>query len=119
MRDKPGDLQRLLHIRDAINEAQNFVGNVSFDEFINNTMMCYACTKLIENVGEAAKHISLEVKSQFPAISWKRITGMRHILVHEYFGVDFEVLWNVMQTELPILKPQIQQIIDNLSPPSV
>lgn len=86
---------------------------------MTNSMMCYACTKLVENIGEAAKHISEEVKSMYPDIAWKRVTGMRHVLVHEYFGIDFEILWNVIQTELPVLKPQIQQIIDNLPPVAI
>jgi uncharacterized protein with HEPN domain len=65
-------------------------------------------------IGEAANHISAKIKSDYSEIAWTEIIGMRHVLVHEYFGVAIKLIWQVISEELSVLKVQTQQIIDNL-----
>ena len=74
--------------------------------------MRFACVKQIEIIGEAANFISPETKVLFSDLEWKQIIGMRHILVHEYFGMDFELVWQVIITDLPELKQKIEIVLN-------
>ncbi|WP_428660570.1 HepT-like ribonuclease domain-containing protein [Runella sp.] len=87
MKDRPGDKARLQHIYDAILEIESYTENSDIDEFLNNSMMRFACIKQIEIIGEAGNHISEEFRGKFKEIEWRKIVGLRNILVHEYFGV--------------------------------
>lgn len=108
MKDKLGDRQRLLHIYQAIIEIENYVAGSDAEAFLANSMMKYACVKQIEIIGEAANLITNETKENISLIPWKQIIGMRHMLVHEYFGVDFELIWQVISFNLPLLKKQVE-----------
>lgn len=76
------------HIIDAIIEIEKYVHQATEQEFLNNSMMRFTSIKQIEIIGEAANKISIEIKQKFTDIEWRQIIGFRHILVHEYFGVD-------------------------------
>jgi uncharacterized protein with HEPN domain len=115
MKGKPGDRQRLLHILDAIAEIQQYTANTDIKTFLANSMMRFACVKQIEIIGEAANTITPETRSIFTDLEWKQIIGMRHILVHEYFGVDFDLIWQVIVNDLPLLKERVLEIINTLS----
>lgn len=114
MRSKLGDRQRLLHILEAIEEIQVYTANTDLDSFLANSMMRFACVKQIEIIGEAANSITIETRSIFTELEWKQIIGMRHILVHEYFGVDFDLIWQVIINDLPQLKEKVKTIINYL-----
>ena len=114
MKEKMGDKQRLLHILDAISEIENYTKGVALESFLSNSMMRFASIKQIEIIGEAANYVTPEIKQQFSEIEWGQITGMRHILVHEYFGVDADLVWQVIMHDLPLLKIKIKQIVDLL-----
>jgi uncharacterized protein with HEPN domain len=111
MKGKLGDRQRLLHILEAIDEIQRYTSNTDLKGFLSNSMMRFACVKQIEIIGEAANTITTETKSIFTDLEWKQIIGMRHILVHEYFGVDFDLIWQVITNDLPELKEKVGDII--------
>lgn len=111
MKGKLGDKPRLLHISDAIMEIEYYTTGVDFHTFQNNSMMRFATIKQIEIIGEAANMITEETKNQFKNIDWHKIIGMRHILVHEYFGVDNDVIWQVITEHIPKLKTEVQQMI--------
>jgi uncharacterized protein with HEPN domain len=115
MKDRLGDRQRLLHIQDSIVEIQAYVAGIGIDGFLSNSMMRFACIKQIEIIGEAANHISAETRLKFSDIEWTKITGMRHILVHEYFGVDFELIWQVIINDLPDLQQKVSAILNFIS----
>ena len=108
MKDKLGDRQRLLHIYEAIIDIESYVSGSSVESFLANSMMKYACVKQIEIIGEAANLIGNETKEIMPEIPWKQIVGMRNLLVHEYFGVDFELIWQVITFNLPVLKEVVE-----------
>jgi len=112
MKGKIGDLQRLLHIIDSITEIENYTSKVSLDEFLSNSMMRFASIKHIEIIGEASNYISEETKNRFTDIQWKQIIGMRHILVHEYFGIDDHLIWQIIINDIPKLKEAILLIIN-------
>jgi uncharacterized protein with HEPN domain len=111
MKGKAGDRQRLTHILEAIDEIQHYTENVELKSFLANSMMRFACVKQIEIIGEAANYITPETKAFFSDLEWKQIIGMRHILVHEYFGIDFDLIWQVILDDLPQLKAKIIKAI--------
>lgn len=114
MRGKIADKQRLLHIIDAIAEIEDYVQNANVDIFNRNKMMQFACIKQIEIIGEAANNITSETKDKITTVNWKQIIGMRHILVHEYFGIRTNLIWQVITDEIPDLKSKIVAVIDTL-----
>ncbi len=114
MRNNSGDIIRLQHVFDAIEEIEDYIRNINFNEFMNNSMMRFACIKQMEIIGEASNHISEEVKNNFSEIEWNQIIGMRNIFVHEYFGIDSKLVWEIIVTDIPHLKKSIQRIITDL-----
>jgi uncharacterized protein with HEPN domain len=115
MKGKIGDCQRLLHILEAIGEIETYTQNTNLKSFLSNSMMRFACIKQIEIIGEAANLITSETKALFSDIEWLQIIGMRHILVHEYFGVDFDLIWQVIIDDLPVLKEKVTTIISKMN----
>ncbi|MEN9952396.1 MAG: hypothetical protein RLZZ520_664 [Bacteroidota bacterium] len=74
-------------------------------------MMRFASVKQIEIIGEAANNISEETKEKFSEIQWRQITGLRHVLVHEYFGIDSRLIWQIIVNDIPTLKLQIKEVL--------
>ena len=114
MRGRIGDKVRLLHILDAIGEIEGYILQTDFKAFLNNSMMRFACVKQLEIIGEASGQISEETKQQFPEVEWNKMKGMRNILVHEYFGIDTRVVWEIIIDDLPGLKKQVEEILKSI-----
>lgn len=114
MKGRFGNKQRLEHALDAIAEIENYTANQTLSQFLTNSMMRFACIKQLEIVGEACNHIDPSVKEAFPEVEWRKVTGLRHILVHEYFGVDSALIWDVITNDLPILKSWLTHIVETL-----
>ena len=112
MKSSLGDEARLEHIIAAINELEEYVLESDFKNFDQNSMMKYASIKQIEIIGEAANYISEETKICFPAVQWKQIIGLRHILVHEYFGIDTRLIWQIISADIPVLKQEAEKILE-------
>ncbi len=115
MRGKFGDNARLNHISDAIAEIESYLQDADYETFLNNSMMRFACIKQMEIIGEASNHISEEIKNQFSEIEWSRIKGMRNIFVHEYFGIDSKLAWEIIKQDLPDLNNKVKIIIKFLA----
>jgi uncharacterized protein with HEPN domain len=77
--------------------------------------MKFASVKQIEIIGEAANYISEETKNKFSDIQWRQITGLRHVLVHEYFGVDSKLIWQIIADDIPELKIKIKEVLLSIS----
>jgi uncharacterized protein with HEPN domain len=115
MRSKLGDFARLQHISDAIIEIESYVGTIDFNGFSGNSMMVFACIKQLEIIGEASNHLSDDIKAQYDSLEWRQIIGLRNIFVHEYFGVDNHIVWDVIQNDLPHFKHSIELILEELN----
>ena len=114
MRGKLGDKVRLQHIIDAILEIESYLLDTDFSGFSENSMMRFACIKQMEIIGEAGNHISAGIKSKFSTIKWAQIVGMRNVFVHEYFGVDTNLVWEIINDDLPDLKEKVVEILESL-----
>ncbi len=109
MQGKLGDKIRLLHILDAIHEIEEYTIGVNFENFNSNAMMRFACIKQLEIIGEASNHLSEETKLKFNDIECKLIIGMRNIFIHEYFGIDSKVVWEIIKNDLQELKIKLSK----------
>ncbi|AWH86664.1 DUF86 domain-containing protein [Flavobacterium album] len=115
MRSKLGDLARLQHIYDAINEIENYLNSTNFEDFSANSMMLFACIKQLEIIGEASNHLSDDIKAEYNSVEWRQIVGLRNIFVHEYFGIDNHIVWDVITNDLPHFKHSIELILEELN----
>jgi uncharacterized protein with HEPN domain len=114
MQGRTRDKIRLRHILDAIIEVENYSLDTDFSGFMKNSMMRFACIKQLEIIGEAGNHISNEIKASFSTIEWSQIIGMRNVFVHEYFGIDSKLVWDIIKNDLPGLKSKIAEILDSM-----
>lgn len=94
----------LEYILESINAIEDYVKYMEFDEFINDRKTYQAVIKEFEIIGEAVKNIYEDLKEKYPDIKWRRIIDFRNILTHEYFGIDFLTIWNLIFNNLPELK---------------
>lgn len=101
-------------ILNCIDHIQLYTGDLSFDEFSKNFMAVEACLYNIQIIGEAVSHLPEEVKENETNIPWILIKGMRNRLIHEYFGTDLVLVWNVIKKELPSFKTELKRIQSEL-----
>lgn len=101
----------LQHILDAISNIEKFIKGLTKEDFLDNVEKQYAVLRGLEIIGEAAKNISRELKKKYPHIPWREIAGMRDKLIHQYFGVNLDLVWETVKTKLPELKDQISKVL--------
>lgn len=108
----PADAIRLRHMLDAGREAMAFCAGRTREDFERNRQLLLAVVKDLEIIGEAATKVSAETVAARSRIPWTDIIGMRHRLIHGYFDVDVEIVWNTVQVDLP---PLVALLDDALS----
>ncbi len=101
-------------ILEAIGKIENYTKNISFSEFSGSDIVVDAVARNLEIIGEAVKNLPNNLKIKYPNIEWKKIAGLRDMLIHEYSGIDLKILWDVVQNKLSILKKSISKIITNV-----
>lgn len=104
----------LLHILDCINAVEKSISGLSKRDFKEDKDIQDAIVRRIEIMGEAVKNISNKTKNLFPQIAWKKIAGTRDVLVHAYFSVDLDLVWDIASRDLPKLKKQIEEILQKI-----
>lgn len=110
MRGRIGDEARIEHIKDCIEEIENAIKDYDFEKFSKNHVLRIAIVKWLEIIGEAANHITDELKERYPAVEWRKIVGLRNLVIHEYFRIDFRIVWDAAIFFLPVLKKEIETI---------
>ena len=100
----------LRDILDSINKIAKFSQELSYEDFKANDMAIDAIVRNLEIIGEAARNMPAEVKDNNTEIPWEKMVSMRNKILHEYFGVDLEILWKTTQEDLPVLKVQIEKV---------
>ena len=102
-------------ILEAINNAIQFVNDMTYDEFVQDKKTVYAVVRAIEIIGEAVKNIPKDFRNKYTDIPWRDMAGMRNKLIHEYFGVKIERVWETVKRDIPNLKPLFEKILNELS----
>ena len=115
MREPIRDRNRLEHMLEAMDNVNEFVQGTTFEGLVGNKMLCHAIVHNIQVVGEAAYKLTKEFCALHPEVLWKDIVGLRHVLVHDYYRIDFQELWVVIHDELPPLRKQIEAILSGVS----
>ena len=104
------DIAYLEHILLCIKKIEEYTKELDRKAFSENELIQDAVIRNIEIIGEATKKISSDLKSQYREIPWKEMSGMRDKLIHDYFGVDVDVVWKTVKEDIPFLKSLIQDI---------
>ena len=106
------DISRLHHILDAAQEAVKFANQKNRTDLYKDRVLNLALIKLLEIVGEAASVISEDLRSHYPDIAWRQMTAMRNRLIHGYFDIDYELVWDTIKEELPPLIHKIKHVLE-------
>ena len=109
---KPSDKERLEHIIEAIDRIFRFQENLTLEEFSTNEMAQFAIIKNFEIIGEAAYHLPKELKESNNTIEWRKVIAFRHILVHDYYKVNTEIVWNAIENKLMDMKIEIERMLE-------
>ena len=101
----------LKHILESIQYIEDYIKDISEDDFYNSMEKQDAIVRRLEIIGEATKNLPEDFKINTPRIPWQKIAGMRNNLIHEYFGVDKERVWGTIQRNIPELKKEIKLLL--------
>ncbi len=98
-------------ILEAIKKIHLYTDKLSQPKFSDDLKTIDAVVRNLEVIGEAIKNVPEDTRSRYPDVEWKKIAGLRDILIHEYFGIDVEIIWDIIQNKLPVLEEQIKHIL--------
>ncbi len=104
-------IEFLRDITDWMENTQLFVDDINQREFIDDLKTRSAVERAVEIIGEASKHIPDDIRMQFPDVPWQRMAGMRDRVIHAYFGVDYDILWQTVTQEIPPLLERLREIV--------
>lgn len=101
-------------IVEHMNYAEEFIKDLTFEEFVSDKKTVLSVTKCIEIVGEATKHVPDSIREKYPEIPWKEMAGIRDRLVHGYFKVNLEIVWTTVIQEFPELRPMMEKVLNDI-----
>jgi uncharacterized protein with HEPN domain len=103
----------LKHILDEIDFIINETRDLTYDSFVENELYTRAFSRSIEIIGEAVKNLSKDFREKHNDIEWRKISGMRDKIIHHYFNVDYELIWDVIKNKLPEIRTRIQKVLES------
>ncbi|WP_199246465.1 DUF86 domain-containing protein [[Phormidium] sp. ETS-05] len=104
---------RMLHIVDAARDAVSFAENRTKNDLDTDKMLSFALVRCLEIIGEAASRITKQRRDELSQIEWAKIVGLRNRIIHAYFDIDFDIVWDTVTMDLPVLIAQLEEIIQS------
>jgi len=101
----------LEEIFEAIQQIEEYTKDFTYEKFSKNRLVSDAVIRNLEIIGEAVKKLSPELKKEYPLLEWKKIAGLRDILIHQYANIHLKLIWDVIREKIPFLKKIIQEIL--------
>ena len=95
----------------AIEKIEVYTRNMTYDEFRNDSMVVDAVIRNLEIIGEAAKNVPKRIRTRFPELAWKEAAGFRDVLIHDYFGIDIESVWDTLKNNIPGFKEGLKNVL--------
>jgi len=105
----------LQDIQNSVTKIFKYTTNIDYQEFVSNDMVKDAVERNFEIIGEAVKNLSEDFRNKYPNIPFKQIAGMRDKLIHDYFGVDYEIVWKTIKDKLPQFSIDIEKLLADLT----
>ena len=102
----------LKHIIDSIENIDNYTKGKSESQFLNSEETQDAVMRRLAVIGEAAKNLPSSLREKNKTVNWKAIIGLKNVIVHEYFGVDMKIIWNIVKKDMPDLKSAVTSILE-------
>jgi len=102
----------LFDISDSIEKIEEYTKNVSENKFFNDLQIQDAVVRRMGIVGEAVKNLPAPFRNKHPDVPWKKIAGTRDVIIHDYSGVDADLLWEIVNKDIPKLKKQISELLE-------
>ncbi len=101
----------LSDIVQAIRKIEKYTADIDYDEFAQNELIQDAVVRNLEIIGEAVKNVPEEIRKKYPGIEWRKMAGLRDILIHAYFGIDVNIVWDIVKNKIPVIKHEIHKIL--------
>jgi uncharacterized protein with HEPN domain len=98
-------------ILESMNKIERYIKGLTYELFLKNEMVVDAVIRNLEIIGEASKNIPEDIREKYPNIPWRRMVGLRNIALHEYFGIDLGIIWEIITKNLPETKPKIKMLL--------
>lgn len=108
------DKARLLHILEAISYIEQFLVDKTKQDLYDDALLRFAIERQLEIIGEATNRLSDSIKEQYPTIEWRRVAAFRNFIVHEYFGIDLDLVWSITQLNIPPLKLTVEHMLSSI-----
>ncbi len=102
-------------IQESIDKIEQYIKSLTYETFVENEMAVDAVIRNLEIIGEASSNIPEDMREKYPDIPWKRMIGLRNIAIHEYFGVDLTIIWEIITRNLPETKPKIRGMLNSFN----
>ena len=102
----------LRHILDAIAQIEDYLRSVSKERFMETRILQDGVVRRLEIIGEASRNVSEEFQQAHPEVPWGQIIGLRNRIIHAYFNVNLQIVWEIAQNDLPLLKQEADRILD-------
>jgi uncharacterized protein with HEPN domain len=108
----PSLLDFLQHILSECSFVIRNTKEKSKEETLEDEVLTRALVRSLEIIGEATKKLPIDFRNQYPQVNWEEMAGMRDVLIHDYFGIDYDVVWNTVKYDIPELQNELERIID-------
>ena len=109
---KKDDSVYIRHIRDAFLQIELYIDGVTHEEFLSNSLLQDGVIRQLEVMGEAARNLSEDLRNEYPKIPWRQMISLRNRMIHAYFNVNLQIIWEIIQGDIPNLKQETKHVLE-------